>query len=312
MTSQEFLNEWRGRESFIVCHTSGSTGTPKNIRLPKVEVGKSALRTNEFFGINSGSRLHLCISPDYIGGKMMLVRAEIAGCKITEETPSNRPLSGLDKSEDIDLLAVVASQLSFILDNLDSLPHIKHIICGGSTIPLSLRERVENSGLEVFETYGMTETASHIALRRVNKNPEPFVTLPGISVSLENECLAIHIEGWRKIVTNDLAEVFCQNVFNILGRRDNVIISGGKKFYPEEIENMLSAFIRQPFIVTGEDDEKWGERIVCKIETDGLSEPDLEKLATQLRMAIPHDKIPKKFIRVASLPRTPNGKILRK
>ena len=157
MTIDDFIAEWHNDCDYIVAHTSGSTGTPKEIHLSKRLVRDSALRTIEFFSLSESSHLHLCLSPDYIAGKMMIVRSLLSGATLTDELPSNTPLSSL-KGGVIDLLAVVPSQLIDLLDNPKDY-EIRNLIIGGSAIPADLRLRVANSGLNAYETYGMTETA---------------------------------------------------------------------------------------------------------------------------------------------------------
>ena len=169
MTYEDFAQEWDSRD-MITCRTSGSTGAPKEILLPKQEMVNSALRTIDFFGLTGDSLLYSCIAPDFIGGKMMLVRQRAAGCRFLWETPSNRPLDGYS-GEPISLLSVVPSQVIYILDNIKDMPVIDAMLVGGSSIPESLRHRIEKSGLNAYESYGMTETASHIALRRIKSEP---------------------------------------------------------------------------------------------------------------------------------------------
>lgn len=313
MDIQDFKEEWRNREGHICCHTSGSTGIPKTISLPKEKVKESALRTIGFFRLTSESRLHLCISPDYIGGKMMIVRSEVLGCKLTSEKPSNRPLSDCSDLTPIDLLAVVPSQLRYILNNKDSLPDIKNILSGGGPIDSSLRDEIADSGFRVFESYGMTETSSHIAIRQVTKELSHFTTLGDISVSTDESCcLVIDMPGWQKIKTNDIAEVFNKNEFIILGRKDNVIISGGKKFFPEEIEEMLSPYIEKPFAITSVADPKWGEKMVCVVDNNIYDAERLEKTGSFIAGKFPHDKIPKEYFAIDKIPMTETGKIKRK
>lgn len=303
------MEEWRGEGDSIVAHTSGSTGSPKEIHLRKDFVRDSALRTNSFFGITSGSHLHSCVAPDFIGGKMMAVRSEVAGCRFTWETPSNTPLKEMARDEKIHLLAVVPSQMLHILDNLRDMPEIDAVIIGGSAIHPSLLRRIAASGLNAYETYGMTETASHIALRKIDGASGRFTTLPGISVELDGRgCLVILFHSGEKVVTNDLARIHGDNEFEILGRFDHIIITGGKKVNPLEVELKISHLINAPFIITSQPDEKWGSRIVLKIEGEAKPTDELE---AELRKSLQGWEMPKAIKFVASLPRTSNGKILR-
>ncbi|MDE5874367.1 MAG: AMP-binding protein, partial [Muribaculaceae bacterium] len=167
-----------------MARTSGSTGKAKEIRLPKEFVRRSALRTNRFFSIDSRSRLHSCVSPDFIGGKMMAVRSEMAGCRLTYETPSNRPLKDVEAGE-ITLLSVVPSQMLGLLDSDGNLPPVRHYLIGGSSLSTELRNKICDSGVDAWESYGMTETASHIALRRVEREEGWFEAFSDISLRLD-------------------------------------------------------------------------------------------------------------------------------
>lgn len=316
MTFEDFLKEWRDDSHSIVANTSGSTGTPKKISLSKKFMEASASRTNSFFGINRGSRLHSCVSPDFIGGKMMAVRSEIAGCCLTWEIPSNRPLTDVKKDEKIDLLAVVPSQMLHILDYIGDMPQIGAVIIGGSAIPEGLKLKIINSGMNAYETYGMTETSSHIALRRVGG--EWFEALQGIEVSTDHRgCLSIEIpytdenEEYSsvRITTNDIAELHNSSRFKILGRIDNVIITGGRKVNPEDVERRLSSMIKGNFQISSFPDEKWGRRVVLVVDKDVKYEE--ETLKNGLRSILQPWEIPKEIIITDHFEFTPNGKIKR-
>lgn len=317
MTQDEFFEGWSLEAPELVAHTSGSTGKPKEIRLPGEIVIASARRTNRFFGITSESRLHVPLDFNYIAAKMMGVRTALAGATLTSEPPSNRPLCApnIDLRTPIDLLAVVPSQVPHILDNLDSLPQIKAIIIGGGVIPEAIKDRVTASGLNAWETYGMTETASHIALRRVGE--EWFETLEGVTVSTsEADCLVIDVDG-RELTTNDIALLKDSRHFKIMGRADNVINTGGKKVYPEEVEKLLSTIWEGvEFAITSAPDDKWGERIVALIEDGGVLPagelPAGSRRYCEVKALLPAHMVPKEIRFVERIPRTSNGKIDRK
>ena len=308
MTFEEFIEEWQGDNESINVKTSGSTGAPKEIKLPKKFVRESALRTNQFFGIKRGSRLHSCISADTIGGKMMAVRADLSNSIFTYEIPSNQPLKDLIRNENLDLVAAVPSQVHFILDNSNSLPKINNLLIGGSPIHLELRKRISKSGLNAFESYGMTETASHIAIRKIAETEIPFTLLPEIKVTInEDGCLCITFKDGTFVQTNDLAEIVSNNEFFIKGRKDDMIISGGKKINPYEIEKRIQKLISSPFLITGIPDEKWGVKEVLIIEGEAIKGNLREKLSKVLDRW----EMPKDIIYTDRLPRTSNGKIKR-
>lgn len=311
MTFEEFIAEWADSKSFVRVKTSGSTGRPKEIFLSKNFMTQSASRTNKFFNITSGSNLYSCVSPDFIGGKMMAVRAMIAEANLMWENPSNRPLDNLNKNVTIDLLAVVPSQMIYLLENKTDLPEIRNIIIGGSAIHPDLKDKIVSSGFNAYETYGMTETASHIALRRISIDNEPFHTLPGIKIETDiRNTLKINFETGEEILTNDIAEVISESEFYIRGRIDDIIISGGKKINPIEVERKISHLIKRDYCIIGCADEKWGEKILLLVEGE-INDSESSELHDSLKEALESWEVPKEIIGVISLPRTATGKIIR-
>ena len=308
---ESFYKEWNDENDFISVHTSGSTGEPKEIKLSKRFMIGSARRTIDFFRLSSGSRLHSCVSPEFIGGKMMAVRAAALNCNFTWEKPANRVLAKMAPKERITLLAVVPSQMLHILENLNIMPVIDTIIVGGGPVNKTLKEKITASGLNVYETYGMTETSSHIALRHISGKEEWFRTLPGIKVNKnEKECLRIVFESGEVFETNDLVEVKDGETFKVIGRIDHVIISGGKKINPAVVEEKISHLIEHRFIITGEADEKWGQKVILKIEGEENKESK-GKLWGELKKLLPPYEMPKEIYYIRKLRATKNGKLIR-
>lgn len=308
MTFEEFAKEWDSEIPYAEVRTSGSTGTPKTITLQKEFMRRSARRTNYFFGINRGDRLHSCISADSIGGKMLLVRAREAGAEFTWETPSNRPLE--EAQGDIKLLSVVTSQLNALTDSYPDKIHIDNILVGGSPVSDMLREKCSALPCPVYESYGMTETASHIAIRRVQTGtPPPFRPLPGISVATDSRgCLEIRFDSGETILTNDLATVFPDGTFRIDGRYDSMIISGGKKINPMEVERILQPLFGNEILVTSAEDLKWGQMVVVLSQGEAPDTEEIERLRARIREAIDPVRRPKLVEWVESLPLLSSGK----
>lgn len=321
MNQQEFEKEWNNDSDFVVCHTSGSTGVPKEIHLKKEFMRQSARRTNDFFQLNEGSQLHTCLDFQYIASKMMTVRADMAKCRLTSETASNRPLQEISSDEEISLVSVVPSQMIWILDNIGNLPGISNFLIGGSSIPSMLRRRIAISGVDAWESYGMTETASHIALRKVTEDEsKPFKALEGITVDVNSEgCLVINMPGIDVLTTNDLAEVVSPTEFRILGRADNCIISGGVKIIPEMLEGVLGPFIAFNYCISSVPDPKWGERLVLVVEKGETDLSDeiikkgvgvrLEQFKKSLGLG---PKAPKDIFLIDHIPLNARGKVDRK
>lgn len=313
MTFEEFIAQWNDGFPYIPVHTSGSTGTPKEILLAKSIMQRSALRTIKYFNISPEWRLHSCISPDFIGGKMVAVRALAADCRFTYETPSNSPVMSTREGP-IDLVSVVPSQLVYVIDRPELFTNVRRYLVGGSPLPLGMRELIAERGLKVWESYGMTETASHIAVRRVTDENNLFEPLPGISVSTDSRnCLVIKGAVETPVVTNDIAEISPDGRFSIIGRIDNVIISGGRKIMPEIIEDKIRKItgLTSPMILTGIPDPKWGMRPVLYIEGTPLNGTECRNMMANLRNKLDGWECPKEIYFVDTLARTPNGKLLR-
>lgn len=313
----EFVGEWLSPSDFITAHTSGSTGTPKEIRLLKSDMIHSAEATCRFFGIASGDVLYLPLSADYIAGKMMIVRALVAGARLIADKPSNSP-DGC-RSNSVALAAIVPSQIEGFLQNTPR-GNCRSLIVGGSAIqPLQRQMLAERTDIAVYATYGMTETCSHVALCWLsgNSTADTFKALPGITFSLDSRgCLVIGAPDYsfRQITTNDTARLLSPTEFILTGRIDNVINSGGLKIHPEEIEKAIGHLIAQPFYVTWRPSAKWGKEAVLIIENGNAPVPSDEArlgLLQQIRAVLPHSKCPKEIYFQAEFSRTASGKIIR-
>ena len=309
---QRVIKEWKDPSlEFIEAHTSGSTGKPKLIRLPKELLRRSAERSVNHFGIDSRTRLHLALSPAYIAGKMMIIRALEAQCKLTWEEPSASPLESGETTDPIQLLAIVGAQLPGLIENhrRGKLPEIRHLLIGGAPLTSTMREMAVEGPWDAWESYGMTETASHIALRRITPGEIlPFETLSGISVSCDNDdCLIIDMGPDGIFHTNDIAQLIDSGKFFILGRKDNVIITGGHKVFPEQLESILARKLPEGlrFYVTSRPSEKWGEEIVLVIEGTPMELPDFHT------MSLESFQIPRHVVFMPKLKTTSTGKIIR-
>lgn len=307
--AESFLALWRDNGPTIEAQTSGSTGAPKMISLPKADMRLSAKATCAYFGINHASLLFLPLSVDYIAGKMMLVRAEVSGANVMVETPSNRPLLAPPPAE-IDLAAVVPPQIHGLLKS----PwhgRIRNLIVGGAPLDSENEQALVNRGINAYATYGMTETSSHVALRRLGT--DIYKALPHVTFSIDTRgCLVIHSSAMQfdTLVTNDLVELVGPDSFRWLGRHDNVINSGGIKVSPEVIEQKLSTYIpdNREFFISSRPSRKWGREVVLVIEgRDPMEEPiDFAAIPTLSKA-----ERPKATLYITRFDRTRTGKIIR-
>ena len=245
MELQEFLNEWNNNSQFISVETSGSTGTPKTLLVEKEKMIASARMTCQFLRLKPHDKALLCMSLKHIGAKMMVVRSLIANLDLLVTPPSKNPLA--DITEPLNFVAMVPLQVYNSMQNpteYERLKRIEKLIIGGGQIDEKMEAELKNFPNEVWSTYGMTETLSHIAMRRINGTAASqwYQPLPGINISTQTDgCLIIDAPHLSKesIVTNDIVEINANNEFKILGRKDNVINSGGIKIQIEFLYPIL-------------------------------------------------------------------------
>ncbi|MCH9660751.1 MAG: AMP-binding protein [Bacteroidetes bacterium] len=303
-----FLEDWLSFEDHVNVSTSGSTGAPKTIQINKQHMINSALATGAYFKVGAGTKGLLCLSSDYIAGKMMLVRAMILGWDLHIVAPEKDALTEYDN--DYDFVAMVPYQLYHSMDALDK---VQKLIVGGGAISTDLEAQLQNKNTEVFATYGMTETITHVAVRRLNGPAKniAFSALPDVSFSQdERGCLVIEAPKVSndRVITNDIVSLETSRSFKWLGRIDNVINSGGVKILPEAVEIKLSSFFDVPFMIASEVDSELGERVILVLER----EEQLPALNYHEAMAslLPYER-PKKIYTLSKFPYTETGKIKR-
>lgn len=334
MTVNDFLQEWNSPSETLLVHTSGSTGKPKPMWVEKQRMLNSAHITCDFLGLRPGDSALLCMSLDYIAGKMMVVRSIERKLRLFSVKPSGHPLSDESLAKmvemDFDFVAMVPMQVYNTLQmpqERERLSRIKHLIIGGGAIDDALAEELRSLPGAVWSTYGMTETLSHIALRRLNgeEASEWYQPFDSVGVSLNSDgCLVIDapLVCSEPLVTNDIAEIKQQEtsshssdassslktssphvLFRIKGRKDNVICSGGIKIQIEEVENLLRQHLDAPFLLAKKKDEKFGEIAVLVTESG-----DLEGVEAICRQVLPKYWVPRQYLHFDQLPMTETGK----
>lgn len=334
MTVNDFLQEWNSPSETLLVHTSGSTGKPKPMWVEKKRMLNSAHITCDFLGLRPGDSALLCMSLDYIAGKMMVVRSIERKLRLFSVKPSGHPLSDESLAKmvemDFDFVAMVPMQVYNTLQvpqERERLSRIKHLIIGGGAIDDALAEELRSLPGAVWSTYGMTETLSHIALRRLNgeEASEWYQPFDSVGVSLNSDgCLVIDapLVCSEPLVTNDIAEIKQQEtsshssdassslktssphvLFRIKGRKDNVICSGGIKIQIEEVENLLRQHLDAPFLLAKKKDEKFGEIAVLVTESG-----DLEGVEAICRQVLPKYWVPRQYLHFDQLPMTETGK----
>ena len=298
----EFLIDWFNDNSFITVTTSGTTGSPKKIKIDKEAMVFSALATAEFFELKPGYRVLNCLSTNYIAGKMMLIRSIVLGFEMDFVAPTSNPLKNNTKV--YDFVAMVPLQVE---NSIKELINVRKVIIGGTKINQNLKSQLLDLPTLVYETYGMTETITHIAVKKISNNY--FSVLPNVTISTDDRnCLVIDVPriSNAKIVTNDVVNIISNSEFELLGRIDNVINSAGVKLFPEQIEMKLANKIQTRFFVIGIPDDKYGEKLALVVEGNSISFDD-----DFFNDLLPYEK-PKFIYFVPDFLETESGKIKRK
>ena len=306
----QFLREWFSTDSHILVMTSGSTGNPKNIHLRKDFMINSALATGCYFQLGENTKALCCLPIKFIAGKMMLVRALTLGWDLDVIESTSNPLQEITKQYDFS--AMVPLQLRNSISKIDQ---IKTLIVGGGVVSRELKKAIQTIDTNCYATYGMTETITHIAVKKLNKfsqseleSESVYKTLPDVTISKDKRsCLVIRAPkiSNENIITNDVIELISKSEFNWKGRLDHVINSGGVKLHPEEIEQKLSNTIYSRFFVAGIPDEMLGEKCILVIE--GENYPITKKHFSKLSRF----EIPKAIFFIPKFIETGSGKIQR-
>jgi O-succinylbenzoic acid--CoA ligase len=314
-----FCKDWLAGKDRFVQATSGSTGVPKLQEITRQQLESSARATGAFFGVDSEFKLLCCLNPAYIAGKMMLVRALVWDCEITLVEPNAAPLAS--QEEAFDLVAMVPLQVETILSspsNLEKLKAIQTVLIGGAPLSDSLHKALNKEGIVAWQTFGMTETVSHIALAPIGTGELIYEALPGVEIGVsESQCLWIQsaMSGAEKIETNDSVELRSKTTFVWLGRADFMVNSGGIKLFPEQLEKKINPWMseRYPgvsYFFFGEEDDRLGQRLVLYVEGEA-SQFNLEALEEGLKKLLGKFEVPKKINLLPQFTYTETGKINR-
>ena len=318
-----FCQKWIDGQQEFMLKTSGSTGEPKPIILTRNQMIASAKLTGKTFGLEVGDWALVCLNVDYIAGIMMLVRGMELGLKLTIVEPSKNPFQNFE-NPCFDFHAFVPLQLQNLLENeknVEFLNKSKAIIVGGAAVNEVLEKEIQKLYAPVYSTYGMTETVSHIAIKRLNganKN-DNFQVLEGVNIGIDDRnCLNIIAEATNNVLiqTNDIVEIINKKEFQLIGRFDNIINSGGVKIQLEKVEKLIENEIKllnpKRYFAYGIEDEKLGQKLVLFVEGETIN-PDLKNaFLLNIQSVLSKYEIPKEIYFVEKFIETATGKIDKK
>jgi O-succinylbenzoic acid--CoA ligase len=310
-----FILEWLDENKQVKAKTSGSTGAPKNILLEKAKMVESAKMTGEFFKFQNDNKALLCLSPQFIAGKMMIVRAIVWQINLICVKPDGHPLDELNSN--IDFAAMIPLQVSNYIHKKTQLEKIKTILIGGGVVDKNLENKLDNIDSNFFSSFGMTETLSHVAIKTLNgpNKSKTYKALNGITFSTDTrDCLKIKAQKLinKEIVTNDIVNLISASEFEWQGRFDHVINSGGIKLFPEQIEEKLIPYINQAFFLIGIPDEYLGEKMILLIESNNHSDEQKKKILAEIEPYLEKFQSPRDIYTISEFKRTATGKIQRK
>lgn len=309
-----FMQQWIADGDTISLQTSGSTGKPKTIVFTKEQLIKSAQLTQSTFDLKKGDTCFLCLPAEYIAARMMIVRAFVTGMKLEMVEPTSRPFRNFDKP--LDFAALTPMQLhktAIACSAIYKLNNIKNLIIGGGDMNddlIHLASRLINN---TYLTYGMTETLTHVALRKLNEpNISPyFVALKGVSFeSDQDQRLIVHAPHLTKdpILTNDIVNLISSTSFYYIGRYDLVINSGGIKIFPEKVEDKIRELTNRRLYITKVKDDILGEKVVLVLEGEAM---DTTILENDMDIRLEKYEKPKDIFFMDHFEETASGKIIR-
>lgn len=318
----DFCRQWLNGTLTFDLHTSGSTGTPQLIQMRRRQLEASARRTCEYFDLGAGDRVLVCLNCESVGGLMMLVRGLEQNMHLTIVEPHANPLALVDAEETFEFASFVPLQMRTLLEQgyAPFLNRMKVILVGGATVESTLESAIQQLTVPVYHTYGMTETASHIALRRINgPDASPYYrVLPGIHVELDARgCLTIRgdVTDDQLITTNDRVRLVDEHTFEWLGRADFIINSGGVKVQAEKVEKVLEVAlaelglpIRRAF-VAGQPDARLGEQVTAFLEGEPLTDTQTQQLQDLLTERLDRYERPRAFVYAPQFQATASGKV---
>lgn len=304
--------------SSIPAHTSGTTGPPKNVSIGRNDLVNSARLTSTTFDLKPGDRTLHCLPCAFIAGKMMLVRAFVLGLDLHVIDPRGSVLDNLKVHDRFRFTAMLPLQLHRALqeDRTRVERQFDTILLGGGPVSQALIDDLHGLGTKVLLSYGSTETVTHAALRAVNGpgRSELFSAIGHCHFARDPRgCLVVYTPHLRakQHVTNDLVELIDDTHFRWLGRFDNVILSGGRKIFPEQLEAKTAGIIPYPHYFSGIPDPVLGQAISLTLETERPQDEVLPHVMEKLLFALERHELPRRVIAVRRIARTGSGKIKR-
>jgi o-succinylbenzoate---CoA ligase len=315
---RDTLHELTTATGDLHAHTSGTTGEPKRMLFAANDLIASARLTEQAFALKTGDRTLLCLPCGFIAGKMMLVRAFVTGLDLHVSAPDGEALAQLPPNDHYRFSAMVPLQLQRLLtlDRAGVERRFATILLGGGPVSAPLKSSVQGLATRIVHGYGSTETLTHVALRDLGSPDHDDIFTAIGDVTFEEGSgsrLILHTPhlSTKTHHTNDIVDLLDARRFRWIGRADHVILSGGKKIIPEQLEARTAHLIPYPYFFTSGPDDALGECIVLVVEKEGLSDEERNTLNEALSAVLTKHERPKRIMALRSFKRTSSGKVLR-
>ncbi|MBK9194021.1 MAG: AMP-binding protein [Flavobacteriales bacterium] len=302
----------------LAVHTSGTTGDPKPLKLSRRDLVASARLTAESFKLHADDKALLCLPCEYIAGKMMVVRAFVIGLDLHVVDPRGSVLDNLNTKERFRFSAMVPLQLHRAIQEDKSRveQQFDTILLGGGPVSEALIEDLQAVTTRVFHTYGSTETVTHIAIRQLNckERSSMFTALGDVTFDQDDRgCLIAYTPhlSTKAHITNDVVDLLDNRHFRWLGRYDNVILSGGLKIFPEQLEAKTAGVVPYPHYFTSYPEDKLGQAVMMVVELEQPSEEIVQEVLDRVKDVLTQYELPRRIMARKTFQRTTSGKVIR-
>ena len=301
----------------VVLVTSGSTGTPKGVVLSTEALNTAARLSVERLGVVATDRWLCCLPLNHVAGLLVLLRAAVTG--VAPVIHAGFSVEAVAAEQEVTLVSLVPTMLRRLLDAGADLRHIRRVVLGGAAPGSQVLDDARRAGVDVVTTYGMTETAGGCVYDGVpldgvgvRLDGDGRISLAGPTLfdgyRLRDDLTAVSLDGgWFR--TDDLGRWDEDGRLEVLGRSDDVIITGGENVHAGAVADLLQ---RHPSVaeaaVAGRPDPEWGARVVAFVVPRG-AEPTLEELRAFVREHAPASAAPREVVIVDDLPRLSSGKV---
>jgi len=308
--------------AFVVA-TSGTAGRPRLAELPGDAIEAAVRASAIVLGAGREDRWLSCLPLAHIGGLLVVYRHLLLGAPLTFR---DRVTAGVMADLlDVRFTSMVPTQLTRLLDAGAELRRLRAILVGGSRLDRALEGRAAAAGARVIPTYGMTETCGGVVYAgrplpgvevRASPSGELLVRGPtlmrGYRLDEDATSAAFDSDGWLR--TGDGGEVTPDGAVRAWGRLAEVIVSGGEKIWPADVEAALADHPAvAAVVVSGAPDREWGQRVVARVvPRKPEAPPSLESLREHAARTVARHKLPREVVIVDHLPRTALGKIRRR